>query len=338
VDFLKRPAWLVVLFCLGCSAQSLSPEANQRIEQQIRAHFKVPDAVTITLGVPKRSEFSGYDTLPVTFEGPGQKNTYEFLLSKDGKKLLRLTDVDITPEAYAKTLAQRAVTRREQADLMKKINVTGRPWRGAASPKVIIVVYDDFQCPYCGVMYQTLFADAMKEYADRVRIVLKDFPLFEVHPWAKRATIDSNCLAEQSSEAYWDFADYVHAKQAEISGPNRDLNAAFVRLDNAALDSGKKHKLDPNILQSCLKSQPEAQLDASVKEADALGVSSTPTMFINGEKVSGALTDAELRLAIQAALRNAEQPEIAADTTPAPPQQPKTGVAGDPAGTPAPAK
>jgi len=317
VDFFKRPLWLAVLFCLGCSAQSLSPEANQRIERQVRAHFKVPDAVMVTLGTPKPSEFAGYDSLSITFEGGAQKNTHEFLLSKDGKRLLRLTNIDITPEAYAKTLVQNAEMHREQAELMKKVNLTGRPWRGAAAPKVTIIVYDDFQCPYCAMMYQTLFAASMKEYADRVRVVFKDYPLFEIHPWAKRAAIDSNCLAEQSNDAYWDFSDYVHANQKEIGGPSRDLNASFARLDNAALDAGRKYKLDGSILQSCLKSQPDALLNASVKEADTLGVSSTPTLFINGDKTSGALTETELRSEIQAALRNAEQPAMAAGTAPA---------------------
>ena len=317
VDFFKRPLWLAVLFCLGCSAQSLSPEANQRIERQVRAHFKVPDAVMVTLGTPKPSEFAGYDSLSITFEGGAQKNTHEFLLSKDGKRLLRLTNIDITPEAYAKTLVQNAEMHREQAELMKKVNLTGRPWRGAAAPKVTIIVYDDFQCPYCAMMYQTLFAASMKEYADRVRVVFKDYPLFEIHPWAKRAAIDSNCLAEQSNDAYWDFSDYVHANQKEIGGPSRDLNASFARLDTAALDAGSKHHLDGNLLQDCLKSQPETLLNASVKEADTIGVSSTPTLFINGDRVSGALTEEELRREIQAALRNVEQPAMAAGSAPA---------------------
>ena len=338
MDFFKRPVWLVLLFCLGCSAQSLSPEMNQRIERQVRAHFKVPDAVTVTLGALKPSEFSGYDTLPVTFDDGGQKNTFDFLLSKDGKKLLRLSNIDVSPEGYAKTLAHDAETRRQQADLMKKINVTGRPWRGAVSPKVTIIVYDDFQCPYCAVMYKTLFADGMKGYADQVRIIFKDYPLFGIHPWARHAAIDSNCLAEQSNDAYWAFADYVHANQKEISGPSRDTNAAFARLDNAALDVGKKHNLDGNVLQSCLKAQPDAPLNTSVKEADSLGVDATPTLFLNGVKVSGALNEAELRQQIQAALRNAEQPEMAAGTAPASSQQAKTGLAADPAATPAPAK
>ena len=318
MDFLKRPVWLVVLFCLGCSAQSLSPEANQRIERQVRAYYKVPDAVTITVGALKSSQFPGYDTLPVTFDGAGQKNTHDFLLSKDGKKLLRMIDIDITPEGYAKTLAKAAETQREHAELVKKIDVTGRPWRGAASPKVTIIVYDDFQCPYCAMMYRSLFADSLKEYNDRVRIVFKDFPLFEIHPWAKRAAIDSNCLAEQSNDAYWDFSDYVHLNQKEISGPGHDLKASSARLDNAALEAARKHQVDVTILQSCLKMQPDAQLNASVKEGDALGLTATPTVFINGDKTSGALTEAELKSEIQAALRNAELPAVAAVPAPAP--------------------
>ena len=83
------------------------------------------------------------------------------------------------------------------------------------------------------------------------------------------------------------------------------------------MDAGGRHKLDGNLLQSCLKSQPDTLLNASVKEADTLGVSSTPTLFINGERVSGALTEAELRQEIQAALRNAEQPTMAAGSAPA---------------------
>lgn len=318
MNFFKRPGWLIVLVCLGCSAQSLSPEASQRIESQIRAHFKVPDAVNVVLGPIKPSQFSGYDALPVTFEGPEQKNTFDFLLSKDGKKLLRLTDIDITPEAYAKTLTHVAEARREKTDLMKKINVAGRPWRGASSPKVTIVVYDDFQCPYCAMGYKALFADGLKEYSDRVRIVFKDFPLFEIHPWAKRAAIDSNCLAEQSNDAYWDFSDYVHGNQKEISGPGKDPNASAARLDKAALEAGNKRKLDETILKSCLKAQPDAPLNASVQEAETLGVTSTPTLFINGEKTTGALTEAELRQEIRAALRNAETPAIAQGPTPAP--------------------
>jgi len=315
VNFLKRPVWLILFFCVGCSAQSFSPDVSQRIERQVRAYFKIPTAVPVAVGTPKPSEFSGYDTLPITLGVGEEKKTYEFLLSKDGNTLLRMSKIDISPQTYALTLNHDAEVRKKGLELMKKIDVSGRPWRGAKDAKVAVVVYDDFQCPYCSRMYHTLFGEVMKTYGDRVHVVFKDFPLMEIHPWAKRAAIDSNCLAEQSNDAYWDFSDYVHQNQQQIG---RDPQAATAKLDSVALDSGKKFEVDANILQSCLKAQPDSALKASLKEADSLGVSATPTLFVNGEKLEGAVSGEELQQVLQAALRDAQGAPVMAAGEPQP--------------------
>jgi protein-disulfide isomerase len=310
VPFFKRPLWLILTVCLGCSAQSSSPELNKRIERQVRGYFNVPAAVQVTVGAAKPSEFPNYETVPITFENHGQKTTHDFLVSKDGKTLLRMARIDISPEAYEASLKQDAQKRQQDADLMKKIDMAGRPFRGAKDAKVTMVVYDDFECPYCAAMYKTLFSDPIKAYQDRVRIVFKDFPLFQIHPWARHAAIDANCLAEQSNDAYWDFADYVHANQQEITG-KRELPASEAKLDALALDSGKRHNANSEILQSCLKSQPDQALNASVKEADGLGVQATPTLFINGQRLEGALDAPELARLLDSALRDAGAPASA---------------------------
>jgi protein-disulfide isomerase len=293
---------------------------NKRLERQVRDYFNVPAAVEINIGERKPSEFPNYDTLPITFNNSGRVTTHDFLISKDGKTLVRMTKVDVSPEAYAETLKKEIEGRKQQVALMKKIDVTGRPFRGAKDAPVSIVVYDDYQCPYCASMYTTLFDDVMKAYADKVKVTYKDYPLFEIHPWAKRAAVNSNCLAEKSSEAFWDFSDRVHAKQREISGSTRDLSAQSARLDSAALESAKKFNLDTAAVQACLKGQPDAMLKASVKEAESLGVSSTPTLFVNGQKVEGAVDAAELRRVINTALLDAGHavPITAADSKAAP--------------------
>jgi len=61
-------------------------------------------------------------------------------------------------------------------------------------------------------MHQTLFPEIFKEYGDRVVFIYKDDPLSEIHPWAIHAAVDANCLAVQNVDAYWDFADYIHAQ------------------------------------------------------------------------------------------------------------------------------
>ena len=100
---------------------------------------------------------------------------------------------------------------------MSKIDTTGRPTRGAKASKVVVVNFDDFECPYCSRMHQTLFPEILKEYGDRITFIYKDYPLVEIHPWAMHAAIDANCLAAQNNDAYWDFADYIHSNQREIS-------------------------------------------------------------------------------------------------------------------------
>ncbi len=313
----KRPLWLILTVCLGCSAQSSSPELNKRIERQVRGYFNIPPAVQVTVGAPKSSEFPNYETVPITFESHGQKTTQDFLVSKDGKTLLRMSKIDISPEAYQVAVKQDASKRQQEADLMKKIDTAGRPFRGAKDAKVTMVVYDDFECPYCASMYKTLFSEQMKSYQDRVRIVFKDYPLFQIHPWARRAAIDANCLAEQSNDAFWDFSDYVHANQHEITG-NRDLPASEMKLDALTLDAGKRHNANPGTLQACIKSQPDQALNASIKEADSLGVQATPTAFINGQRLEGTVDPPELTRMLDTALRDAGEPSPAvASTSPA---------------------
>ncbi len=126
---------------------------------------------------------------------------------------------------------------------MAKIDLNGRPVRGNKDAKVTVVVYDDFQCPYCSRLHQTL-NDVLKTYGDQIKVVYKDFPLLEIHPWAERAAIDSGCLAKQSAGAYWDFADYVHANGHQIQGEKRPVDAQLSELDRITMDVGKRHSAD----------------------------------------------------------------------------------------------
>src|SRR5262249_14831467 len=146
---LKRAFAVLVLICLGCSAQAPS-ELNQKIERQVRFTYKLPPSVKVTLSAPRPSDFPNYDALTVTFDDQGHKQNYDFLLSKDQKTLMRLTKMDLSGDPYA--------------ELMKKIDVKGRPVRGNPNAKVVLVSYDDFECPYCSHAHQALFPQIYKEY------------------------------------------------------------------------------------------------------------------------------------------------------------------------------
>lgn len=290
----RRSVLVFLAICLGCSAQSAPPDEVQKIEHEVRAYYSIPASVKISVGELRSSEFQGYQALSITMEGgDNKKQTYDFLLSKDGNTLLRITKLDLTKDPYA--------------EVMKKIDVSGRPTRGTKDAKVVVVNYDDFQCPFCARMHQVLFPEILKEYGDRVTFVYKDFPLMEIHPWATHAAIDANCLAAQSNDAYWDFADNIHANARQVS-QEAAPNGQFAMLDRLAAEQGQKHGVDSGKLQACLKAQNGDAVKASVKEGESVGVSATPTLFVNGQEMDGAVPLPEIRAVLDQALQRAGVP------------------------------
>jgi protein-disulfide isomerase len=149
-----------------------------------------------------------------------------------------------------------------------------------------------------------VLSDLMKSYGDRVKVVYKDFPLMEIHPWAERAAIDSGCLAKQSGAAYWDFADYVHANGKQIQGDQRAVAAQLNEVDRITVDAGRRHSADLAALDGCIKAQNKSDLKASMKEAEGLGVEATPVMFVDGMKIDGAVPAEEVKLVLDKELRN----------------------------------
>jgi len=301
---LKRTFALFLIICLGCSAQAPS-ELDSKIEQHIRFTYKLPPSVRVIISAPHASDFPNYDALTVTFDDQGRKQNYDFLLSKDQKTLMRLTKMDLSADPYA--------------ELMKKIDVKGRPVRGNPNAKVVIVNYDDFQCPYCSHAHQTLFPEIYKEYSDKVAFIYKDFPLSEIHPWAIHAAVDANCLAAENADAYWDFADYIHAHR-DVVNSEKGLDKQFAALDNITLTEAGKFKVDTGKVQSCVKAQDDHAVKASMKEGESLDVSGTPTMFINGQLLDGARPASEIRELLDAALKQAgvaapAHPVASADAT-----------------------
>jgi protein-disulfide isomerase len=295
----RRAFLVLLLICLGCSAQSppsspaaVSPPSDtvSVVERQVRAHYSLPPDVKVTVGTLRSSEFANYDALTVTMASPSKKQELEFLLSHDHKTLIRITRFDLTADPYA--------------EIMKKIDVSGRPTRGNKDAKVTVVNYDDFECPFCSRMHATLFPGLLKEYGDRVLFVYKDSPIEEIHPWAMHAAVNANCLSAQNNDAYWDYADYLHSNPQAIGGGS-GRGGQNAELDKLATLQAEKHNLDVPKLQECLKAQDEKAVRASIREGEALGVDATPTIFVNGQKLDGAVPAEELRLALDRALQDA---------------------------------
>lgn len=261
----------------------------------MRSYYKIPPEVHLTVGDPSPSpEFPNYEAVVVKIENGEKKQELTFLVSKDRASMMRLTKFDLSKDPFAQT--------------MSKIDTNGRPTRGAKASKVVVVNFDDFECPFCSRMHQTLFSQILKDYGDRVTFIYKDYPLVEIHPWAIHAAVDANCLAAQNGDAYWDFADYIHSNQNEVNSEKTPA-ARLDTLDRLTMLQGQKHNVDVVKLQSCIKAQDESAVKASMKEAESVGVEATPSLFVNGEEINGgAVSGTVVRAALDRALKDANIP------------------------------
>ncbi|HWB33338.1 MAG TPA: thioredoxin domain-containing protein [Acidobacteriaceae bacterium] len=299
-----------LLVALGCHAQTpsknatviqpgvkLSPDLARRVEVMIRNRSQVTPDYTIDIGVPTASEVSGYDQVMINFTIDGHSSKpLPFLISADGKTLAQFNKFDMSE------------------DPRHALSDAGRPARGGPEDApVLIISFDDLECPFCARMHAELFPAILKRYKDQVRIVYRDFPL-DIHPWAMRAAVDANCLAASSPSGYWDYVDYVHEHAAEMGADQKSLAKSEQELDKVALDEGTKQRVNQPELVACVLKQDDTNVKASVAEglADPLHIGATPTLYINGEKIEGIVPIETIYRVIDRAL-------IAEGKTPPPP-------------------
>ena len=154
-----------------------------------------------------------------------------------------------------------------------EISLAGAPYRGAENGTVTIIKFEDFQCPYCKAVQPT-FADLLKRYDGKLKLVHKDLPLDAIHPQARAAAEAARCAGEQGK--YWQYHDrlYVHSPKFSVED-----------FKNYAKETG----IDAGNFERCLASgkfKPAVQKDLS--EGAELGLSGTPAFFINGRELTGA--------------------------------------------------
>lgn len=283
-----------MIAAVGCRAQApaplskSNPALNARIETAIRNQLSVPPVYRITIGPEKKSKLAGYNSILVTFSLPGHPDRTQqltYLVSTDGNTLARLSKIDIS----------------KNPDSM--LPIAGRPIRGNPKAKVTLVNFDDLECPFCARLHAEIFPGLMDRYKGLLRVIYVDFPLTELHPWAMHAAVDANCLASQNGKAYWHFVDYVHTHGEAITGAHEDVTKAFVRLDKLAEQDGASYHLDTAKLDACVKAQDESVVRKEMKAGDKLGISATPTFYVNGVRWAGVLDTADLDLMINRALR-----------------------------------
>jgi len=166
------------------------------------------------------------------------------------------------------------------------------PSRGNQKAPVTLVEFADFECPYCAAL-APLLRQAVASWPDQIRVVFREYPLEETHSHAWLASEAALCAGEQ--HRFWEMHDALFADRTHLEKDQLTAKARGVGLDMSAFDQ-------------CLGSDRyTGQINADIREGNALGVKGTPSLFINGHPAGGLTSLAELRAAIDAELGNHPQ-------------------------------
>jgi protein-disulfide isomerase len=202
---------------------------------------------------------------------------------------LQTTEQNRLEAAFAERLQKAANVQKfltPPAPPVYDIATDDQPTRGNPSATVTVVEFTDYECPSCGTQYSVV-ERLMTEYSASVRFVVCDFPLAK-HANAHKAAEAAEAAREQGK--YWEYTAMLFRNQSSLEVPKLKEYATLLGLDRAKFDSG----LDGNKFA--------ANVDRDLLAGNQVGVSGTPSFFVNGRRVKD-ITYEGLKAAIEAALK-----------------------------------
>jgi protein-disulfide isomerase len=269
-----------LLCALAGPAQNAKKSALDKatMEAYVRHLFVMDSRIVVQVGDPKPSvDLPGFSEVMVHAAAGNQAQDFQFLVSKDGSKILQGTIYDVGSNPFKRDLDH--------------IKTEFSPSFGTPGATVVIVGFSDFQCPYCKDEANMIRQNLLSAYPKQVRYYYKEFPLESIHTWAKPAAMAGRCVFRQNAGSFWNYHDWVYAHQAEITPEN---------LRQKVLDWAKDQKdIDAIQLGRCMDNKSTlAEVDRGITQARELQVTSTPTLFVNGRRIAQTLDWPNLRAII----------------------------------------
>jgi protein-disulfide isomerase len=255
----------LALFARGSWGQAPSTDdLKKRIDAYLRNMFAFGPDVKLAVGDFKESGVPNLLETDITVTIGENKQDAKMWVSKDGKYLLRGEMADMSKDGFAENRA--------------KLDLKAAPVTGNPNATVTIVEFADFECPVCRQLHDAL-RGLLPNYP-QTRLVFKDFPLEQLHPWARTGALAGRCAYRQDAKAFWKMYDYLY--------DNQDLISAANAWDKA-VDYAGQAGLATDAFKACMTGQEAAAaVDASIANGKLLEVNSTPTLFVNGRRVVGA--------------------------------------------------
>lgn len=261
-------------------APPLTAETADEIVRAMYSDFGVPPDSEISLGQPAISQFTGYDRIPITVKISTMTQSVDLLVSRDRKTIVRYSTLDLTKD-----------------DPLRGVEISRTLGWGNPDAPVQIVAFMDLQCPFCADMHKEFMTSTLDHYKDTIWITYKSFPL-ESHDKAMSFAKETECIGEQSVAAYKSYVDALYRPSPQDSNATLDFEVLAANIVQ------EKH-LDAVRLHQCLSDQKTAlAIERARQEGTTAGTVATPTFFVNGERVRGALSQAALWKVIDRAKQN----------------------------------
>jgi protein-disulfide isomerase len=247
------------------------------LEAYVRHLWGLPSTLGVTVGDPAPSELTGFQEVRVKITQGKASQEVLLYVTKDGAKILQGNVYDVNFNPFKQDL--------------DKLQTAFQPSLGTAGATVVLVLFSDFECPYCKQEAQMLRQNLLTNYPTQVHLYFIDFPLEQVHPWAKAAAMAGRCVFRQSPEAFWDYHDWVYGHQEGITADNlKDIVTTW---------SKDRKDVDTLQLGACMDSKAtEKEVDAELAKGKTMEIGSTPTLFVNGRRIANAIDWNNLKGAI----------------------------------------
>jgi protein-disulfide isomerase len=234
------------------------------LEAYVRHLFVWGPQIKVEIGDPKPAPLP--EMLEVNVHASAGQATQDelFYVSKDGQHIVRGSIYDVKENPF-------------KADL-DKLKTDFQANYGTPGAPVVLVLFSDFECPYCKVEAQMLRQNLISTYPTQVRVYFTDFPLEQLHPWARAAANGGRCVFHQDPASFWEYYDWIYSHQETITADNLKSIATIWAKDRKDVDATQ--------LGACMDNKEfDKEVDGEIAKAKEMEITGTPTIFVNGRRI-----------------------------------------------------
>ena len=289
---------LVTSQALESGCPEIGAVERSELSKYVQAKYHLRSAPTVAI---QDAEADCYYKLRFT-----DRNGFNLalLLGPDHHYLFTMAfDVRIDPAAE-----EQAQSERRMVALVKG----AKPIEGSDAAVVKVVVYSDFQCPYCARFWSLLKEFRGSQTVAKAALYYRSFPLEGAHPWARTASTIAVCALEQTgTEHFLDLADFFFEEQPRLNSKTfKDMTMARLR---------RQPGFDDDRYNQCMSSgRPEEQIAGDVESAQLVDVNAVPTIFINGHKIEGVPSPEQFKTILNQAIAAASATPVVKPSPPSP--------------------